>query len=388
MNNYQDILIGMFMVQPALLKSTILQPNYFDKVHRKLFVAIKNSYSKNGIIVYEDLAVDGLDFDLAVQCAEATATISNFDYYQEYALRKYKEKAIIAHAKKIATGDIGLDEFYKAYENVRQLGVVESTKLDKKTLIQSLTTNKKNIKFEKFKYLEKKLNLKENDFMILAGGTGIGKSAVALNLLMDLSHNYPCLFFNLEMVEQEVHQRMIAIDSKITINRLEDYEHLPQKALDITQESINKIDSRKIDISNKSVTLDKLRNKIMTYKSDKHFIVFIDHLGLVGVKAKSSYERMTEVAKELRKISLDNNCTIIGLSQLNRDSSKGDSKPNLSMLRDSGELEQSASKVVFVWLENGAYSMVIEKNRSAPKAIVPIGYNKENQVIFELDRQS
>lgn len=89
-------------------------------------------------------------------------------------------------------------------------------------------------------------------------------------------------------------------------------------------------------------------------------------------------------------MSLDNNCTIIGLCQLNREATKNAKQPNLSMLRDSGELEQSASKVIFVWRNEKDcaedYYLVIE-NRSGPKSIIPIGYNKENQIAYELSNK-
>ena len=204
----------------------------------------------------------------------------------------------------------------------------------------------------------------------------------------DLSKNYPCLYFNFEMVENELYQRLISINSKYSQKIIERYETLPQKNLDIVNEAIENIAARKIDVINHSSTLSKLRSFIMSYKSDKHFIVFIDHVGLIGMKGKSSYEKMTEIAKELRKISLDNNCTIIGLCQLNREATKNATQPNLSMLRDSGELEQSASKVVFVWKveKNGKenYYLVIEKNRSGPKSIIPIEYNKNTQIAYEI----
>ena len=201
----------------------------------------------------------------------------------------------------------------------------------------------------------------------------------------DLSNNYPCVYFNLEMVSEELYQRLISINSTFAAKTLEQYETLPQVKLEQVNNAIDSIASRKIDIVNNSITLDKLRSFIMTYKSDKHFIVFIDHIGLIGVRAKGSYERMTEIAKELRKISLDNNCTISGLCQLNRDATKANSKPNLAMLRDSGEIEQSASKVMFIWKEeDDDYSIIIEKNRSGAKARISIGYNKQNQIMYEL----
>ena len=392
MNNYQDDLIGMFLVKPQLLDLTILKPSYFDKKHRDIFTAIKKSYKENKTIILEDiLAVKGIDVDLVIACSTSTATTALFEQYQDYAIKEYKKKALLATAKKLQNDEITIDEFYKDTNNFASLGSYSSTRLTKELLKGSITKHKNNIKFTRFSNLEKKLNLKENDFVILAGATGVGKSGIAINLMDDLSRNYPCVYFNFEMVEEELYQRLISINSKLNQKMLESYETLPQKNMSIVNDAIDDISKRHIDIINHSSTLDKLRSFIMSYKSDKHFIVFVDHVGLIGVRAKNSYEKMTEVAKELRKMSLDNNCTIIGLCQLNREATKNAKQPNLSMLRDSGELEQSASKVIFVWRNEKDcaedYYLVIEKNRSGPKSIIPIGYNKENQIAYELSNK-
>lgn len=392
MNNYQDDLIGMFLVKPQLLDLTILKPSYFDKKHRDIFTAIKKSYKENKTIILEDiLAVKGIDVDLVIACSTSTATTALFEQYQDYAIKEYKKKALLATAKKLQNDEITIDEFYKDTNNFASLGSYSSTRLTKELLKGSITKHKNNIKFTRFSNLEKKLNLKENDFVILAGATGVGKSGIAINLMDDLSRNYPCVYFNFEMVEEELYQRLISINSKLNQKTLESYETLPQKNMSIVNSAIDDISKRHIDIINHSSTLDKLRSFIMSYKSDKHFIVFVDHVGLIGVRAKNSYEKMTEVAKELRKMSLDNNCTIIGLCQLNREATKNAKQPNLSMLRDSGELEQSASKVIFVWKNEKDcaedYYLVIEKNRSGPKSIIPIGYNKENQIAYELSNK-
>lgn len=392
MNNYQDDLIGMFLVKPQLLDLTILKPSYFDKKHRDIFTAIKKSYKENKTIILEDiLALQAIDVDLVIACSTSTATTALFEQYQDYAVKEYKKKALLATAKKLQNDEITIDEFYKDTNNFASLGSYSSTRLTKELLKGSITKHKNNIKFTRFSNLEKKLNLKENDFVILAGATGVGKSGIAINLMDDLSRNYPCVYFNFEMVEEELYQRLISINSKLNQKMLESYETLPQKNMSVVNDAIDDISKRHIDIINHSSTLDKLRSFIMSYKSDKHFIVFVDHVGLIGVRAKNSYEKMTEVAKELRKMSLDNNCTIIGLCQLNREATKNAKQPNLSMLRDSGELEQSASKVIFVWKNEKDcaedYYLVIEKNRSGPKSIIPIGYNKENQIAYELSNK-
>lgn len=390
MNNYQSDLIGMFILKPKLFDLTILKDIYFDKKHRDIYLALKKSYEENGTIILEDiLTTKDIDVDLVINCSTSTVTTAQFEQYQDYAIKEYKKKSLLSIAKRLQIGEINIDEFYKLTNEHASLGSHSSTRITKDLLVDSISKHKKNIKFTRFKTLEKKLNLKENDFVILAGSTGVGKSGTAINLMDDLSHNYPCVYFNFEMVENELYQRLISINTKYNQRTLENYITLPQKNLDIVNDAIKDISNRHIDVINRSSTLDKLRSFIMSYKSDRHFIVFVDHVGLIGVKGKSSYEKMTEVAKELRKISLDNNCTIIGLCQLNRDAIKNANGPNLSMLRDSGELEQSASKVVFVWKneKNGKeeYFLVIEKNRSGPKAIIPIGYNKDNQIVYEVN---
>ena len=79
MNNYQDDLIGMFIVKPQLLDLTILQPSYFDKKHRDIFVAIKKSYEENKAIILEDiLTTKDIDTDLVISCSTNIATTAQF----------------------------------------------------------------------------------------------------------------------------------------------------------------------------------------------------------------------------------------------------------------------------------------------------------------------
>ena len=58
---------------------------------------------------------------------------------------------------------------------------------------------------------------------------------------------------------------------------------------------------------------------------------------------------MTNVAKKIRGLCLDYNCTIFGLCQLSRESQKDEREPKLQDLRDSGEIEQSARKVILLY---------------------------------------
>ena len=113
----------------------------------------------------------------------------------------------------------------------------------------------------------------------------------------------------------------------------------------------------------------------------------IDHIGLLNAEGRSLYEKMTNIAKELRKLCLDYNVTIIALSQLSRKGAEG--KPDLSMLRDSGEVEQSATKVVFIYNKkypDGSedYFLEVAKNRDGLTGNIKVKFDKLTQRIEEI----
>jgi replicative DNA helicase len=91
-------------------------------------------------------------------------------------------------------------------------------------------------------------------------------------------------------------------------------------------------------------------------------------------------------------------CTVIALSQMNRGSEQF-GKPRLSSLRDSGEIEQEADAVIFLWTkaENlTANPLEVEfylaKNRHGQMAEMPCMFHKERKTFvqmgidFELER--
>ena len=107
---------------------------------------------------------------------------------------------------------------------------------------------------------------------------------------------------------------------------------------------------------------------------------------LLGASASGK----TEVAKELRQICLEYDCTIIAASQLNR-TAYSTEEISLSMLKDSGELENSASKVVLLYKDKDAkkedlvQNMVLDvaKNRDGYTGTIDVVYDKEKQIFKE-----
>lgn len=383
----EAVAIGSLAIYPNLFQHCILKHEYFTSGYKEIYQAMIDCYTKHNVIEPTSLvAYKGFDIDLYMKCTDTsiTSNVERFIHLQKLIIDHYKERVIAYLTDKLNRNEIDLNEYDQKYRKVIDLHSTETSKITAQDFIQACSDNKKNITFQRFKNLERLLKLKENDFVIVAGATGGGKSGFALNLVDDLSVNYKCLYFNLEMVHEELLQRLVAINSNLTQDTVSRYYELSQEQMNRTHEAINAYAQRQIYIISQSQTLDTIRANIASNNTDKHMIVLIDHIGLIGVKGKSAYERMTDVAKELRKYSLDFNCTIIGLCQLNREATKTAGSPKLSMLRDSGEIEQSASKVLFVWNDEKGYSLVIEKNRSGSLGIVDINYNKASQRMDEI----
>ena len=189
--------------------------------------------------------------------------------------------------------------------------------------------------------------MRRNNRIIVTGNCG--KTAFALNLLDNLSDKYQCVYFNMEMSKNVLYKRLVALKTGVTLMELNNLKNLSRDIKLKIKEAMMELEKRRIVLFNKSTTTAQIKNAIPQIKTDKHIIVFLDHIGLIKAKGNSLYEKMTSVAKELREISLDNNCTIIGLCQLSREAQKQDAVPKLQDLRDSGEIEQSARKVLMLY---------------------------------------
>ena len=95
------------------------------------------------------------------------------------------------------------------------------------------------------------------------------------------------------------------------------------------------------------IAVKKIRQLEKKSNSD---IVFLDYMGLLsGSNAKTSYERVSEISRELKLTAMEINKPLVALNQLSRAfANRQDKTPILSDLRDSGKIEQDADTVCFV----------------------------------------
>jgi replicative DNA helicase len=195
--------------------------------------------------------------------------------------------------------------------------------------------------------------LNKGALIIVAARPAMGKTALALNMMMNISayQAVPSLFISLEMTETDLVKRLICthcdIDSEaIRSGRLTDpqYEQFHKKIQPLIGSEIFIDDCGGVDI----VQIKSKIRQAVTKNNVK--AVFIDYLQLIAVDDRNRSVSIGAVTTELKRVAKEFEIPIILLSQLSRKcEERADKRPMLSDLRDSGSIEQDADAVVFLY---------------------------------------
>lgn len=322
--------------------------------------------------------------------------IASVQSIENVIIKAHKEKLLRMEYKKLEDGSQSIEDYSKNVNQINQLGTVKQDNITEEDLKKCLNSDNKAIKGLGFPTLESYLNMKQNDFMVIsASGTGGGKTALALNMLSELSKHYQCVYFNMEMAEEDIKERLISIQSAVPMETLERYKYITDKELkNKIDEAMKEIGERKrIDIHTGAKSLEAIKATINRMDPEEHIIVFIDHIGMIrGFGRSSLYEKTTEIAKTLRAMALNHNITMIALSQVSRQQNQqGNTRnreneaPTLSRLKESGEIENSARQVIFIYFktEDNYFIRIAKNTRGQVDIDIPITFTKNTMTIRE-----
>ena len=398
----EETIVGLILADYHLLDRLLLsEKNFTNPKLIKLLSAMKDEYKKFhkfdlvGLVSEHQELFQGKD---AITIEYLTNIMqlglpSHFEYYQENLFRMHIKKLLLLAIERFKANQMTQDELLDYIHEIEQKSLNSKLNRLTKEQIYSLVSQKKNRIVSRFEKLTKAANIQEHDLIVIAARPGIGKTGFALNILENLSDNYNCLYFNMEMTEQQIYRRLIGINTYLEVNKLDDFSD--QYVVNKTKDACNNLSKKKINIITGGQTIRTIKSQVIKESNNEHTIVFIDYVGLIRdtEKNRSSYERVTEIVKELRQISLDYNCTIFVLAQINRNSEKEKDKyPKISDLKESGELEQSATTVLmlhnenaykFVDARNDYVKLIIGKNRNGETGIIDYHYNQKNQRFCE-----
>jgi replicative DNA helicase len=229
------------------------------------------------------------------------------------------------------------------------------------------------------------------NLVIPAGRSSMGKTAFSLSLAINAAQRgYPVVFFSLEMSRQEIMDRLISVLSGVPLFQVrsglmkkEDYSRVGA--------SIGLIDGLPVYIDDRGLGLSQIMAEIRRLvRVNQAKMAIIDYLQIIPEqkqKGESRVELIGRVSMALKQLAKSLNIPILALSQLSRDCDKrhGNHRPIMSDLRDSGNIEQDADAVLFVYRESvyddkvpeEQAEIIIAKNRNGPTGGIDVRFNKE-----------
>jgi replicative DNA helicase len=213
--------------------------------------------------------------------------------------------------------------------------------------------------------------IKPTDLIIVAGRPGMGKSVLGQSYGLGVAkqrdeneqHVNGVLLISLEMGFEQLGER-IAADLCFNGHSGINHEYIESKTLTNEQARVvaraasefEAMPFQIVDVS--SITSARLDSTVRRWK--RRFaargialkLVVVDYLQLIRTdeREKDLYTRITEVSKALKATAKRHRVGIMAIAQLSRDVEKReDKRPVLADLRDSGQLEQDADGVVFLY---------------------------------------
>ena len=246
--------------------------------------------------------------------------------------------------------------------------------------------------------------LNNSDLILLAARPGMGKTSMALNILLDTGKRSgkKVAFFSLEMSREQLALRLISSEcfvdnKKLVTGKLtdDDWESVAAAADSLNRSTIL------ID-DNSGVTVADILAKCR--RVEDLGLIVIDYLQLMqsaggrsGSRGENRQQIVSDISRSLKIMAKELNVPVLCLSQLSRaNESRQDKRPMLSDLRESGAIEQDADIVLFLYRE-GYYNKdaenpnlaecIIAKNRHGETGTVELQWTPEFTTFTDMERR-
>lgn len=194
------------------------------------------------------------------------------------------------------------------------------------------------------------------DLCYIGARPSVGKSAFVSQVIRNLDRDGLRIgFFSLEMNRDSIGERFLASEAKVSMKRIrggEKMEVWEEEALDRGFERLQEM--KNVILYTDSVTVGDIRQIV---RNDRLQVVVVDYVQIMKADGRYAGNRVAEVgaiSHGLKQIAMDFNIPMILLSQLNRAVElRDDKEPTLADIRESGDIEQDASQVIFLWNKSG-----------------------------------
>ncbi|MGI6148105.1 MAG: replicative DNA helicase [Firmicutes bacterium] len=433
--NAERQVLGILIKYPHEVDSVVdrLRPyHFYDLAHRRVYEIILDLYHKRGRIsytqVYNELRTERITdspAEFLIALTESFVSLSELEPAVAILQTKYDVRRLVEAADQIRAAALGskFDDVAELQSRAQQL-IFDATQAhdgdgdDARSLLEVLNKCYLNL-LKRREGTEDAYGLsvrfpaidamttgfKRKDLIILAARPSMGKTALVMNMAVNVAkRNIPVLIFSLEMDDEQIGDRIVLSEfftrkeaGEMEITSHEYQTKLSDEQFMKAQEVFNDLYHLPIRIVDKrGLTCAEIRakaRKVKTEMPDLGLIV-IDYLQLI--KPPPDTHRnwalvIGEIVRELRDLAGELDLPIILCSQLNRGvESRENKRPMMSDLRDSGNIEEFADVVMFLYREDyyypdlaaqngteGLVEIIFAKQRKGPTGTVKLRFIKE-----------
>jgi replicative DNA helicase len=232
-----------------------------------------------------------------------------------------------------------------------------------------------------------------SDLIIVAGRPAMGKTSFCLGIAANIAkeQKLPVAVFSLEMSREQLAQRMLSSDAKVSSNRLRS-GRLASLEVEPLINSVGNLSELPIYIDDTAnLTMTQMRSQVRRLQGQLKTelgLVLLDYLQLMeGSGSDNRVQELSKMTRSLKGLARELNVPIIALSQLSRAvEQRNNKRPMLSDLRESGSIEQDADLVVMLYRdeyynpdtpERGIAEAIIVKHRNGPVGTVKLLFQGE-----------
>lgn len=420
-------LVGALFLDPELVKECTIRPEQlYSRRLRLIYSAIRSLDDKGKpidvIAVAEELGPQGLDgiggFSYITELAVSVPTTANFSFYQKMVLEYAQKRKAIQIAGKIIEQAKETDITKTLSDGIQDLMAVEQEQTDddmgdiKDSLVHLFLECEKDLGDivgipSGFHHLDRLTGgFQESDLVIVGARPSMGKTAFALNIALNAAKEDISLIFSFEMSKKQLLKRLAGLTGKIDSLKMknpkrefheEDWQHFSNAIGMITKVNLHIFDRAGMDVAYIWSKVRKIRRE---YGGEKRILVVIDYLQLIEGDQKSKPFRqaeISEISRRLKMMARELNVVVIALSQLSRGvENRQDKRPILSDLRESGQIEQDADLIAFLYRDDyytkdspqkDKLELILAKHRNGPTGTIELGFHKRYGQFVNLVQQ-
>jgi len=242
--------------------------------------------------------------------------------------------------------------------------------------------------------------MQESNLIILAARPGTGKTAIVINMAQNIAigQKHPVGIFSLEMSQEELVDRLLVGQADVDAWRLKTGKLQESDFTKLSQAMGELADAPIFIDDTPGITISEMRTKARRLQMEQGIkFLIVDYLQLAdpGRKYDSRVQEVAIVSQGLKNLARELKIPVLAVSQLSRAvEHRGERKPQLADLRESGAIEQDADVVMFLYRTDAEpvgsvipTKLSIAKHRNGPMGDVDLLFRGDRIRFYSMDQK-